>query len=218
MMLVEMGRADILVGGRVYSTKDILSPAFQIIKTQPGVSVASGAFIMHNDDHRFVFADCAVNIAPIENDLVDIANSAIQTAKYFDIDPNVAILSFSSNGSGTHPKSTLMQNVADRVKSMNPSAYIEGEIQFDAAFSPSIRESKFPNANLRKEPANVYIFPGLNSGNITYKAVQQLGGYNVIGPIVQGMNKPISDLSRGASSKEVANTIYLTAIQSSCKI
>lgn len=216
-LLLDQDLVDGLVGGCVYATKDILIPAFQFIKTKPGVTAASGAFMMLKDEERLFFADCAVNIAPDEDALVGIGASTIETAKIFGVSPRVAVLSFSTNGSGPHELSEKMRAVTNRLRIMYPEYPIEGEIQFDAAYDAKVRHVKHPNSVLGAESANIFIFPDLHAGNIGYKIAQRMGGYEAIGPILQGLNKPVSDLSRGASAEDIVMTTVLTAIQA-CEV
>ncbi|SFM17664.1 phosphate acetyltransferase [Gracilibacillus orientalis] len=211
-MLVYMGKADGLVSGAAHSTADTVRPALQIIKTKEGIKKTSGVFIMVRDEEKYVFADCAINIAPDSQDLAEIAVGSAETAKLFNIDPRVAMLSFSTKGSA---KSEETEKVADAVniaREKAPDLTLDGEFQFDAAFVPSVAEKKAPGAVLKGD-ANVFIFPGLEAGNIGYKIAQRLGGFDAVGPILQGLNQPVNDLSRGCSSEEAYKLALITAAQ-----
>ena len=187
-MLVKLGLADGMVSGAIHSTADTVRPALQIIKTKPGISRTSGVFLMNreNTDHRLMFADCAINIEPNAQELAEIAINTAETAKVFGIDPKVAMLSFSTKGSAKSPK-------VDRV------------VQATAAI-------KAPDSDVAGH-ANVFVFPGLQAGNIGYKIAQRLGMFEAIGPILQGLNKPVNDLSRGASAEDIYNLAIITAAQ-----
>ncbi|WP_182200785.1 phosphate acetyltransferase [Paraliobacillus salinarum] len=212
-MLVYMDKADGLVSGAAHSTADTVRPALQIIKTKPGIKKTSGVFIMVRDDEKYVFADCAINIAPDSQDLAEIASASADTAELFDIDPRVAMLSFSTKGSA---KSEETEKVAEAVriaKEQRPDLTLDGEFQFDAAFVPSVAEKKAPNADIKGD-ANVFVFPGLEAGNIGYKIAQRLGNFDAVGPILQGLNKPVNDLSRGCNTEDVYKLAIITAAQS----
>lgn len=212
-MLVYMDKADGLVSGAAHSTADTVRPALQIIKTKPGIKKTSGVFIMVREHEKYVFADCAINIAPDSQDLAEIASASADTAELFDIDPRVAMLSFSTKGSA---KSEETEKVAEAVriaKEQRPDLTIDGEFQFDAAFVPSVAEKKAPNADIKGD-ANVFVFPGLEAGNIGYKIAQRLGNFDAVGPILQGLNKPVNDLSRGCNTEDVYKLAIITAAQS----
>lgn len=211
-MLVYMGKADGLVSGAAHSTADTVRPALQIIKTKPGIKKTSGVLIMVRDEEKYVFADCAINISPDSQDLAEIALTSAETAELFDIDPRVAMLSFSTKGSA---KSVETEKVAEAVKiakEMKPELTLDGEFQFDAAFVPSVAEKKAPNADIQGD-ANVFVFPGLESGNIGYKIAQRLGNFDAVGPVLQGLNKPVNDLSRGCDADDVYKLAIITAVQ-----
>lgn len=211
-MLVYMDKVDGLVSGAAHATGDTVRPALQIIKTKPGVSRTAGAFIMQKDEERLLFADCAININPNAQELAEIAVEAANTAQLFDIDPKVAMLSFSTKGSA---KSEDVDKVVEATKiahELSPDLDLDGELQFDAAFSPVVAKAKAPDSKVAGQ-AKVFIFPDLEAGNIGYKIAQRLGGYEAIGPILQGMNKPISDLSRGANAEDIYKVSILTAAQ-----
>lgn len=214
-MLVYMGLADGLVSGAIHSTGDTVRPALQIIKTKPGVSRTSGAFIMvpaENDGQKLVFADCAININPNAQELAEIAVEAAHTAKIFDIEPRVAMLSFSTKGSATSAEVDKVIEATKIAQQLAPEYQIDGELQFDAAYSEIVADQKAPNSDVAGH-ATVYVFPDLQSGNIGYKIAQRLGRYQAVGPILQGLNKPISDLSRGCVEEDVYKVAIITANQ-----
>ncbi|MCT1576672.1 phosphate acetyltransferase [Oceanobacillus kimchii] len=211
-MLVYMNEADGLVSGAAHSTADTVRPALQIIKTKEGVKKTSGVFIMVRDEEKYVFADCAINITPDSNDLAEIAVESAKTGTLFDVDPKVAMLSFSTKGSAKSPETEKVSEALEIAKEKNPSLVIDGEFQFDAAFVPSVAEKKAPDSVL-KGNANVFVFPSLEAGNIGYKIAQRLGGFEAVGPILQGLNRPVNDLSRGCSAEDVYNLALITAAQ-----
>lgn len=212
IMLVYMDKADGLVSGAIHSTGDTVRPALQIIKTKPGVSRTSGAFVMVKGDERYLFADCAININPGAQELAEIAVESANTAKIFDIDPQVAMLSFSTMGSAKSDEVTKVQEAVKLAKELAPNEKIDGELQFDAAFVPVVAKQKAPESEVAGH-ANVFIFPELQSGNIGYKIAQRLGGFEAIGPVLQGLNKPVSDLSRGSVEEDVYKVAIITAAQ-----
>ncbi|GKQ43011.1 phosphate acetyltransferase [Companilactobacillus sp. RD055328] len=211
-MLVHMDIVDGLVSGAAHPTGDTVRPALQIIKTKPGVSRTAGSFIMQKGEERYLFTDCAININPNAQELAEIAVEAANTAKIFDIDEKVAMLSFSTKGSA---KSEEVDKVAQATKiahELAPDLEIDGELQFDAAISPVVAKTKVPDSKIAGN-AKIFVFPDLEAGNIGYKIAQRMGGYEAIGPVLQGMNKPISDLSRGADAEDVYKVSILTAAQ-----
>ncbi|QHE53877.1 phosphate acetyltransferase [Pontibacillus sp. HMF3514] len=212
-MLVYMGKADGLVSGAAHSTADTVRPALQIIKTKPGIKKTSGIFIMVRDDEKYAFADCAINISPDSQDLAEIAGASAETAKLFDIDPRVAMLSFSTKGSAHSPETEKVTEAVNIAKEQNPELTVDGEFQFDAAFVPSVAEKKAPNSLIQGD-ANVFVFPSLEAGNIGYKIAQRLGGFDAVGPVLQGLNAPVNDLSRGCSADDVYKLSLITAAQS----
>ena len=216
VMLVKLGLADGMVSGAIHSTADTVRPALQIIKTKPGISCTSGVFLMNREDtnHRLMFADCAINIEPNSQELAEIAINTAETAKSFWIDPKVAMLSFSNKkGSAKITKKlTGLFKATNIAKEMRPDLAIDGELQFDAAFVPATAAIKAPDSNVAGH-ANVFVFPGLQAGNIGYKIAQRLGMFEAIGPILQGLNKPVNDLSRGASAEDIYNLAIITAAQ-----
>lgn len=209
-MLVQQKRADGLVSGAIHSTADTVRPALQIIKTKPGIKRVSGAFIMEKGNERLFLADCAINIDPDAQALAEIAMESRKTAEIFNIDPYVALLSFSTKGSAKHPFVEKVQEATRLVQKLDPKGYYDGELQFDAAMIPEVAELKAPGSTVAGH-ANVLIFPNLESGNIGYKIVQRLGGYKALGPILQGLNRPISDLSRGCSKEDIVEIAIVTA-------
>jgi phosphate acetyltransferase len=211
-MLVYLNKADGLVSGAAHSTADTVRPALQIIKTKEGVKKTSGVFIMVREDEKYVFADCAINIAPDSNDLAEIAVESAKTADMFDIQPRIAMLSFSTKGSAKSQETERVSGAVEEAKRRDSSLVIDGEFQFDAAFVPSVAKSKAPDSPLQGD-ANVFIFPSLEAGNIGYKIAQRLGGFEAVGPILQGLNKPVNDLSRGCNEEDVYKLALITAAQ-----
>ncbi len=218
-LLIKDGKADGEVSGAEHATGDVLRPAFQIIKTLPGVSAVSGAFIMILKDKNFgtdgvmIFADCAVNPDPSTRELAEIAVESAKTAKNIaGIEPRVAMLSFSTKGSAKHEKVDKVVEAMKMAKEMNPTLQIDGELQADAAIIEAIGQKKAPGSAIAGK-ANVLVFPSLESGNIAYKLVQRLAGAEAVGPVLQGLAAPINDLSRGCSVDDIVNMIAITANQ-----
>jgi phosphate acetyltransferase len=211
-MLVYTKKAHGLVSGAAHSTADTVRPALQIIKTKEGVKKTSGVFIMVREDEKYVFADCAINIAPDSNDLAEIAIESAKTAEMFDMEPRVAMLSFSTKGSAKSPETEKVIAAVEEAKRRDASLVLDGEFQFDAAFVPSVAKSKAPGSVLQGD-ANVFIFPSLEAGNIGYKIAQRLGGFEAVGPILQGLNAPVNDLSRGCNEEDVYKLALITAAQ-----
>ena len=214
-MLVKMGVADCLLGGATYSTADTVRPALQIIKTKPGNTIVSSCFILvrpsaTGENEVLAMADCAINIKPSEDELVEIAGETIECAKVFGVDPKVAFLSYSTLGSGKGEDVEKMRNAAAKAKAKFPGTPIEGELQFDAAVSPRVARTKCPN-NLVAGYANTFIFPDINAGNIGYKIAQRMGNFEAYGPILLGLNAQINDLSRGCNALEVYSMAIITA-------
>lgn len=213
-MLVKMGYADGLLGGATYSTADTVRPALQIVKTKPGNRSVSSCFIMHRvtetGDERYVMGDCAININPSVDELVEVAVESAKTAKVFFIEPKVAMLSYSSYGSGKGESVDKVQEAVAKLKAMDLDFPVDGELQFDAAFAPEVAKLKAPDSPVAGK-ANTFIFPDINSGNIGYKIAQRLGGFEAYGPILQGLNAPINDLSRGCNADEVYKMAIITA-------
>ena len=211
-MLVYLGGADGMVSGATHPTGDTVRPALQIIKTAPGSSRISGAFVMQRDDERYIFADAAINIDIDAQTMAEIAIQSANTAKVFGIDPKVAMLSFSTKGSAKAPQVDKVAEATLLAKTAAPELAIDGELQFDAAFVESVAAAKAPESEVAGH-ANVFVFPDLQSGNIGYKIAQRLGGFEAIGPVLQGLAKPISDLSRGANEEDVYKVAIITAAQ-----
>ena len=214
-MLVKMGVADALLGGATYSTADTVRPALQLIKTKPGNKIVSSCFIMVRpsavgDNEVLAMGDCAINIKPTEDELVEIGLECAQCAKIFGVDPKVAFLSYSTLGSGKGEDVDKMRNAAQKAKLKAPDLPIEGEIQFDAAVDPRVARTKCKDSAVAGH-ANTFIFPDINAGNIGYKIAQRLGNFDAYGPILLGLNAPINDLSRGCNAMEVYSMAIITA-------
>ena len=209
-----MGLADGMVSGAVHSTGDTVRPALQIIKTKPGVSRTSGAFLMvrGRDQEKYLFSDCAINVSPNAQELAEIAVDSAKTAELFDIDPKVAMLSFSTKGSAKAPEVDKVVEATKIAQELAPNYQIDGELQFDAAYVASVGQLKAPESPVAGK-ATVFVFPDLQAGNIGYKIAQRFGGFEAIGPILQGLNKPVSDLSRGANEEDVYKLSIITAAQ-----
>lgn len=211
-MLTYMGLADAMVSGAVHSTGDTVRPALQIIKTKPGTTRTSGAFIIFKRNESYLFSDCAININPNAQELAEIAVESARTAELFDIEPIVSLMSFSTKGSAKGPEVDKVIEATKIAQELAPQYQIDGELQFDASFVPSVAELKAPESKVAGH-ARVFVFPDLQSGNIGYKIAQRLGGYEAIGPILQGLNKPVSDLSRGCNEEDVYKLAIITAAQ-----
>ena len=214
-MLVKMGYADALLGGATYSTADTVRPALQIIKTKPGSKVVSSCFILvrasaTGDNEVLAMGDCAINIKPSEDELVEIALETAATAQTFGVDPKVAFLSYSTLGSGKGEDVDKMRNACAKAKLAAPDLAMDGELQFDAAVAPRVAHTKCPDSPVAGH-ANTFIFPDINAGNIGYKIAQRLGNFDAYGPILQGLNAPINDLSRGCNALEVYSMAIITA-------
>lgn len=214
-MLVKMGYADALLGGATYSTADTVRPALQIIKTKPGSKMVSSCFILvrpsaTGDREVLAMGDCAINIKPNEDELVEIALQTANTAREFGMDPKVAFLSYSTMGSGKGEDVDKMRNAFVKARAAAPELAMEGELQFDAAVSPRVANTKCPNSPVAGH-ANTFIFPDINAGNIGYKICQRMGSFEAYGPILQGLNAPINDLSRGCNAQEVYSMSIITA-------
>ena len=209
-MLVKMGKADCLLGGATYSTADTVRPALQLIKCKPGIKSVSSCFIMVRGNEKLAMGDCAINIDPSEDEIVESTVETAHTAEIFGIDPKVALLSYSTKGSGKGETVDKMRNATLRVQEAHPELKVDGELQFDAAVAPEVGKLKAPNSTVAGE-ANVFIFPNINAGNIGYKIAQRLGGFAAYGPILQGLNAPINDLSRGCDAEEVYKMSLITA-------
>ena len=213
-MLTYMGLVDGLVSGAIHSTGETVRPALQIIKTKPGISRTSGAFIMMRGrgQERYLFSDCAINVNPNAQELAEIAVESAKTAEMFGIEPKVAMLSFSTRGSAVAEEATKVAEATEIARKLAPQYEIDGEMQFDAAYVSSVAEQKAPDSKVAGQ-ATVFVFPELQSGNIGYKIAQRFGNFEAIGPILQGLNKPISDLSRGCNEEDVYKLTIITANQ-----
>ena len=222
-MLVKMGKADALLGGATYSTADTVRPALQLIKTKPGNTLVSSCFIMVRGDEMLAMGDCAINIdyqdkvdkqgnvtQTAADQLAEVAIETAKTAKVFGMDPKVAMLSYSTHGSGKGASVDMVRSATELVKAKCPELKVDGEMQFDAAVSPTVGQLKFPGSPVAGY-ANTFIFPEIQSGNIGYKIAQRLGGFAAYGPILQGLNAPINDLSRGCDAEEVYQMSIITA-------
>jgi phosphate acetyltransferase len=213
-MLVKMGYAGGLLGGATYSTADTVRPALQIIKTKPGSHIVSSCFILYRKtekgEEKYAMADCAINLNPSEDELVEIAVETVRTARVFAMDPKVAFLSYSTLGSGKGESVDKMRNATGKLKDLHPEFPLDGELQFDAAFSMEVAATKASGSPVAGQ-ANTFIFPDINAGNIGYKIAQRLGGFEAYGPILQGLNAPINDLSRGCNAEEVYKMAIITA-------
>lgn len=211
-MLVYMGKVDGMVSGAVHATGDTVRPALQIIKTKPGIKRISGAFIMQKGNERYIFADCAINIELDAQTMAEVAIESAQTARLFGLDPQVAMLSFSTKGSAKGEMVTKVAEATELVHQQAPELAVDGELQFDAAFVPEVGQLKAPDSKVAGH-ANVFIFPSLEAGNIGYKIAQRFGGFEAVGPILQGLNAPVADLSRGTNEDEVYQVALITAAQ-----
>ena len=222
-MLVKMGYADSLLGGATYSTADTVRPALQLVKTKKGVNLVSSCFIMVRGEEKIAMGDCAINLSYEDTldkegnvvlsgaqKLAEVAVETARTAKVFGIDPKVAMLSFSTNGSGKGGTVKLSHDATYIAKELAPEFDIDGEMQFDAAVAPEVGQLKFPGSKVAGH-ANTFIFPCIEAGNIGYKIAQRLGGYEAYGPILQGLAAPINDLSRGCNADEVYKMAIITA-------
>lgn len=219
IMMLKMDEADGLVSGAIHTTKALLKPALQIIKAAPDVSLISSFFIMITSNRKFgdngilLFADCGLNENPTAEQLADIAISTSKTAEYLcDMDPRVALLSFSTKGSADNESVRKVRTSLDIAKTNDPDLIIDGELQLDAALIPSVASQKAPGSSVEGQ-ANVLIFPNLDAGNIGYKLVERFGKAQAIGPLCQGFAKPVNDLSRGCTADDIAKSIVVTAVQ-----
>ncbi len=211
-MMVHLGYADGMVSGAMHTTAHTIRPSLEIIKTVPGVSVVSSVFFMALADRVLVYGDCAVNPMPTAEQLADIAISSAETAAQFGVEPRVAMLSYSTGDSGSGADVEKVRRATELVRAARPGLEVEGPIQYDAASDPSVGASKLPGSSVAGR-ATVFIFPDLNTGNNTYKAVQRSAGAVAVGPVLQGLGKPVNDLSRGATVEDILNTVAITAVQ-----
>ncbi len=215
-MMVHFNEADGMVSGSVHTTQHTIRPAFEIIKTRPGCSIVSSVFLMCLSDRVFVFGDCAVNPDPNAEQLADIAISSAETARMFGIDPFIAMLSYSTGESGKGAEVDKVREAAKIAKGRRSDLKIEGPIQYDAAVDAGVAKTKLPGSEVAGH-ATVFIFPDLNTGNNTYKAVQRSANAVAVGPVLQGLNKPVNDLSRGCTVTDIVNTVAITAIQAQAR-
>jgi phosphate acetyltransferase len=211
-MMVHLGMADGMVSGAVHTTAHTIRPSFEIIKTAPGTKIVSSVFLMCLSDRVLVYGDCAVNPDPTAAQLADIAISSAGTAEQFGIEPRVAMLSYSTGTSGSGADVDKVRTATELVHQLRPDLLVEGPIQYDAAVDPLVASTKLPDSQVAGR-ATVLIFPDLNTGNNTYKAVQRSANAIAIGPVLQGLNKPVNDLSRGALVADIVNTVAITAVQ-----
>jgi phosphate acetyltransferase len=211
-MMVHKGHADGMVSGALHTTQHTIRPALQFVKTKPGISTVSSVFFMCLPDRVCVFGDCAVNPDPTAEQLAEIAISSAESSRRFGIEPRIAMLSYSSGTSGEGADVDKVRMATALVKQKRPDLKVEGPIQYDAAVDPIVGKQKMPDSEVAGQ-ASVLIFPDLNTGNNTYKAVQRETGALAIGPMLQGLNKPINDLSRGCTVDDIFNTVIITAIQ-----
>lgn len=211
-MMVYKGHADGMVSGSITTTQQTIRPALQFIKTKPGISLVSSVFFMCMPDRVLVFGDCAVNPNPTAGELAEIAVASAETAMQFGVEPRVAMLSYSTGDSGSGQEVDKVREATEIAKKLAPELPIEGPIQYDAAYDPDVAMTKMPDSQVAGR-ATVFIFPDLNTGNNTYKAVQRAANAVAIGPVLQGLNKPVNDLSRGCTVPDIVNTVAITAIQ-----
>jgi phosphate acetyltransferase len=211
-MMVQEGIADGMVSGAVHSTAATIRPAFEIIRTSPGATVVSSVFFMCLADQVLVYGDCAVNRDPDAEQLADIAIQSADTAARFGVEPRVALLSYSTGDSGSGADVDKVRKATELVRALRPELLVEGPIQYDAAVEPAVAATKLPGSPVAGR-ATVLIFPDLNTGNNTYKAVQRSAGAVAVGPVLQGLRKPVNDLSRGALVQDIVNTVAITAVQ-----
>jgi phosphate acetyltransferase len=211
-MMVHLGDVDGMVSGAAHTTANTIRPALEFVKTRPGVSIVSSVFFMLLPDRALVYGDCAVNPDPDADQLADIAYASAVTAHQFGVDPRVAMLSYSTGGSGSGEAVDKVRTATELVRAAHPELKVDGPLQYDAAVNASVAASKMPDSEVAGQ-ATVFIFPDLNTGNNTYKAVQQSSGAVAVGPVLQGLNKPVNDLSRGCTVDDIVNTVAITAIQ-----
>ena len=211
-MMVYEGLADGMVSGAAHTTAHTIRPALEFVKTKPGTSIVSSVFLMLLADRVLVYGDCAVNPDPNADELADIATSSADTASMFGIEPRIAMLSYSTGASGTGADVDKVRAATERVRELRPDLKVEGPIQYDAAVDPAVAATKLKDSPVAGR-ATVLIFPDLNTGNNTYKAVQRSASAVAVGPVLQGLNAPVNDLSRGATVRDIINTVAITGIQ-----
>lgn len=212
IMMVKLGAADGFISGSLSTTAEVLHPALQIIKTKKKFHKISGFFFMVLENRLLLFADCAVNIEPNSHDLAEIAIDTAETAKRFGIEPRIAMLSFSTNGSTKHPNADRVREATQMIRYFRPDLVCDGEMQVDAALVPKVSALKFPNSKVPGN-ANILIFPSLEAANIAYKLVERLGKAHAVGPVFQGFEKPINDLSRGCSVDDIVSIAAITSME-----
>jgi phosphate acetyltransferase len=215
-LLVALGEVDGMVSGAAHTTAHTVRPAFEVIRTQPGVAVVSSVFFMCLPDRVLVYGDCAINPDPTAEQLADIAVSSATTARAFGVEPRVAMLSYSTGESGTGADVYKVRKATELVRVRAPELLVEGPIQYDAAVDPAVGLSKAPGSQVAG-CATVLVFPDLNTGNNTYKAVQRSAGAVAVGPVLQGLRRPVNDLSRGATVADIVTTIAVTAVQAATR-
>jgi phosphate acetyltransferase len=211
-LMVALGMADGMVSGAVHTTAHTIRPALELIKTVEGVSIVSSVFLMCLADRVLVYGDCAVNVHPTAEQLAEIAVSSAHTAAQFGVEPRVAMLSYSTGRSGSGEDVERVRTATDLVRQRAPGLSVEGPIQYDAAVDAGVARAKLPDSEVAGR-ATVFVFPDLNTGNNTYKAVQRSAGAVAVGPVLQGLRRPVNDLSRGATVQDIVNTVAITAIQ-----
>ncbi|WP_026551831.1 phosphate acetyltransferase [Arthrobacter sp. H20] len=211
-MMVQLGNVDGMVSGAAHTTANTIRPALEFVKTKEGVKIVSSVFLMLLSDRVLVYGDCAVNPDPNDEQLADIAVASAETAQQFGVNPRVAMLSYSTGESGSGGAVDEVRRATELVRKLRPDLPVEGPIQYDAAVDASVAESKLPGSSVAGQ-ATVFIFPDLNTGNNTYKAVQQSAGAVAVGPVLQGLRKPVNDLSRGCTVEDIVNTVAITAVQ-----
>lgn len=211
-MLVQMGYADGLLGGATYSTADTVRPALQLIKARPGNSIVSSCFILLKNEEQLVMGDCSINIDPNTDELVEITLQTARTVRQFGIEPHIGLLSYSTYGSAKGASVSKVQEASERLKRMPLDFEVDGEMQFDCCVAEEVAKLKAPHSDVAGH-VNTFIFPNIDAGNIGYKIAARLGGYEAIGPILQGLNAPINDLSRGCNEEEVYKMAIVTAAQ-----
>ena len=211
-MMVLLGMADGMVSGATHTTAETIRPSLEVVKTRPGFSIVSSVFFMCLSDRVLVYGDCAVNPNPTAEQLADIAISSAETAAQFGVEPRIAMLSYSTGSSGAGAEVERVRAATEFVRERAPELSVEGPIQYDAAVDAGVARTKLPDSEVAGR-ATVFIFPDLNTGNNTYKAVQRSADAVAVGPVLQGLNKPVNDLSRGATVQDIVNTVAITAVQ-----
>jgi phosphate acetyltransferase len=211
-LMVALGMADGMVSGATHTTAQTIRPSLELVKTRPGVSLVSSVFFMCLSDRVLVYGDCAVNVHPSAEQLAEIAISSADTAGRFGVEPRIAMLSYSTGTSGSGEEVDRVRAATELVRERAPGLFVEGPIQYDAAVDAGVARTKLPGSEVAGR-ATVFVFPDLNTGNNTYKAVQRSAGAVAVGPVLQGLNRPVNDLSRGATVHDIVTTVAITAIQ-----